>query len=79
MVFPVKVPYTVTADMSKYSGQVFNPTPDPAYLIQKKLELNRYEMDLTAVAPEAGFLVKRLAEFADLPPTDDIRQLALLL
>jgi hypothetical protein len=79
MVFPVKVPYTVSADISKFEGQVFNPTPDLDYLIQKKMELERHDMDVAGAVPEAGSLVKRLAEYSGLPSTEDIRQLALLL
>lgn len=79
MVFPVKVPYTVSADISKFDGQVFNPTPDPDYLIQKKRELERYGMDVAAAEPEAGSLVKRLAGFTGLSASADIRELALQL
>lgn len=39
MVFPVKVPYTVSADITKYQGAPFNEHPDFFYLIQKKSEL----------------------------------------
>ena len=79
MVFPVKVPYNVSADISKFEGRAFNPSPDYDYLIQKKRELERYEKDLTAAAPASGLLVKRMAEYSGLTGTEDIRQLALLL
>lgn len=79
MVFPVKVPYTVSADISKFDGQVFNPTPDPDYLIQKKRELERYGMDVAAAEPGAGSLVQRLAGYTGLSASADIRELTLQL
>jgi hypothetical protein len=79
MVFPVKVPYTISADISKFDGQVFNATPDPDYLIQKKRVLERYGMDVAATEPEAGSLVQRLAGFTGLSASGDIRDLALQL
>jgi hypothetical protein len=42
MIFPVKVPYTISADITKYIGQVFNPAPSEEYILQKKLEFNQY-------------------------------------
>ena len=39
MIFPVKVPYTVGPDIVKYQGVAINPHPDPAYLLEKKREL----------------------------------------
>jgi hypothetical protein len=39
MIFPVKVPYTVGPDIVKYEGAAFNAHPDPAYLFEKKKEL----------------------------------------
>ena len=39
MIFPVKVPYTVGPDIVKYEGPAFNVHPNPAYLLEKKKEL----------------------------------------
>jgi len=39
MIFPVKVPYTVGPDIAKYEGAAFNAHPNPAYLSEKKKEL----------------------------------------
>ena len=36
MIFPVKVPYTVSADISKYQGAPFNVHPDQFYIDQNK-------------------------------------------
>jgi len=43
MIFPVKVPYTVGPDIVKYQGAAFNANPDPAYLLEKKRELELHE------------------------------------
>ena len=42
MIFPVKVPYTVGPDIVKYEGPAFNADPDPAYLLEKKRELEMH-------------------------------------
>ena len=39
MIFPVKAPYTVGPDIVKYEGAAFNAHPNPAYLSEKKKEL----------------------------------------
>lgn len=38
IVFPVKVPYTVSADISKYQCETFNVHPELFYLDQTKKE-----------------------------------------
>lgn len=77
MVFPVKVPYTVSADISKFEGEVFNPAPDLHYLHQKQAELSRFSQDVVSADEQAGSLVKRMADFAGKTPTEDIRELTL--
>jgi len=37
MIFPVKVPYLITPDISKYQGEPFNKRPDPTYYDAKKI------------------------------------------
>ena len=46
MIFPVKVPYTVGPDIVKYEGPAFNAHPNPAYLLEKKkeLEVNEHQI-----------------------------------
>ena len=46
MIFPLKVPYTVGPDIVKYEGPAFNVHPDPAYLLEKKkeLEVNEHQI-----------------------------------
>jgi len=39
MIFPVKVPYTVSADITKYLSPAFNPIPSKSYISQKQGEL----------------------------------------
>lgn len=79
MVFPVKVPYSVAADITKYAGEVFNLSPDPLYLKQKGIELGRFCHDVTAVDQEAHRLVELLAAYTGKEKTNDIKELALQL
>lgn len=79
MVFPVRVPYTVSADITKYAGEVFNPSPDPQYLQQKGIELGRFGHALAAVDQEGKGLVKHLSAYTGKHGIDDIRELALQL
>jgi hypothetical protein len=79
MVFPVKVPYAVAADITKYAGQVFNPSPDPQYLQQKGFELGRFGHDVAAFDEEGKRLVNQLATYTGKQYTHDIRELALQL
>ena len=77
MVFPVKAPYTVSADIVKYSGDAFNRHPDPLYLLQKKHELDTIGHDLTATAEDALPLVQMMGKFCGLNNATDIRSIAL--
>ncbi len=79
MVFPVKVPYTVAADITKYAGEVFNPSPDPQYLQQKVIELGRLGHDVAAFDQEGKGLAKHLAAYTGKYGIDDIRDLSLQL
>ncbi len=77
MVFPVKAPYTVAADIVKYSGDAFNRHPDPSYLLQKKHELDALGHDLAATADDAAPFVKTLGKFCGLDNATDIRSIAM--
>ena len=77
MVFPVKAPYTVSADIVKYSGDAFNRHPNPLYLLQKKHELDTIGHDLTATAEDALPLVQMMGKFCGLNNATDIRSIAL--
>jgi hypothetical protein len=77
MVFPVKAPYTVSADIVKYSGDAFNKHPDPSYLLQKKRELDAIGHELTATTDQAMPLVKTMGKYCGLNNATDIRSIAL--
>jgi hypothetical protein len=77
MVFPVKAPYTISADIVKYSGDAFNRHPDPSYLLQKKHELDTIGHDLAATADDALPLVQMMGKFCGLNNAKDIRSIAL--
>jgi len=77
MFFPVKAPYTVSADIVKYSGDAFNRHPNPLYLLQKKHELDTIGYDLTATAEDALPLVQMMGKFCGLNHATDIRSIAL--
>lgn len=51
MIFPVKAPYTVSADITKYSGVIFNTQPNRQYLLQKEKELRSLD-DLCVISDE---------------------------
>lgn len=77
MVFPVKAPYTVSADIVKYNGDAFNRHPDPSYLLQKKHELDAMGNDLSATFDEAIPLIKMMGKFCGLNNATDIRSIAM--
>ncbi len=77
MFFPIKAPYTVSADIVKYSGDAFNRHPDPLYLLQKKHELDTIGHDLTATAEDALPLVHMMGRYCGLNNATDIRSIAL--
>lgn len=75
----IKVPYTVTADMFKYEGDAFNANPDPSYLSQKKVELDKLSVGLGYTLLDGFSIVKDLSRYCNLKPTNDIREVALQL
>lgn len=79
MIFPVKVPYTVSADISKYVGPAFNPSPTPAYLEQKMNELTQWSDSLCVQYPAAQSYVNLLAKYCGFLETDSLRAIALQL
>lgn len=54
MIFPVKVPYLVTPDMTKYQGAAYNSEPNPAYLEQKRQEIDRFGDQVISFLPSAS-------------------------
>lgn len=77
MVFPVKAPYAVSADIVKYSGDAFNRHPDPSYLLQKKGEMDAIGHDLAATDDNAIPLVNMMGSYCGLNNATDIRTIAL--
>jgi len=77
MVFPVKAPYTISADIVKYSGDAFNRHPDPSYLLQKKRELDAIGHDLASTDDDAIPLVQMMGNYCGLNNVTDIRSIAL--
>lgn len=75
----IKIPYVVTADISKYEGEVFNTIPDSYYLSQKKIELEKLGPDLTFTMPEGYPLVEHLSQYCGLKKTNEIIEVALRL
>ena len=71
MIFPVKVPYTITADITKYQGAPFNVRPDQFYLDQKKKEL-QHTSGIVAQLSDAGLYVKMASVFCGLDAIDQI-------
>lgn len=75
MVFPVKVPYTVSADISKYQGVPFNVHPDQFYLDQKKKEL-LHAKGVVEQLNGSGLYVKMASQYCGLGAIDQIDLLA---
>ena len=76
LVFPVKVPYTVTADITKYQGEAFNAQPNQDYIRQKEKELASIK-GLVAQLPDVEFAVAKAAQFCGLNSIEQIEELAL--
>ena len=75
----IKVPYTVTADMSKYEGEAFNPNPNSIYLAQKKIELDKLSVGLGYSLIDSLPLIEDLSRYCGFATTNDIREIALQL
>lgn len=71
MIFPVKVPYTITADITKYQGASFNVHPDQFYLDQKKKELQQ-KRGVVAQLSDAALYVKMASAYCGLNAIDQI-------
>jgi hypothetical protein len=78
MIFPVKVPYLITPDISKYQGEVFNKQPDPSYLMQKKVALDRFGDQVLSILPSATDSINNICQYLG-KGTTDLKDLALQL
>jgi len=65
MIFPVKVPYLITPDISKYQGETFNKNPDPYYLEQKRLELDRFGDQIISILPSVNDSIKEVCHYLE--------------
>jgi hypothetical protein len=79
MVFPVKVPYSVSADMSKFDGEFYNLYPDDYYLKQKENEIARFGSDVSNSIPDAYSYLDTVTEFLGIKKVDTITDIALQL
>ncbi len=79
MIFPVKVPYTVSADITKYVGPAFNSIPSEAYISQKKVELQSLGSQICNTEADAVEYVKKLSAFCGFNETEKIDEVALQL
>ena len=75
----IKIPYTVTADIAKYDGEVFNRTPNSHYLTQKQIELDKFGSGLGYTLIDGVSLVEDLSVYCGFQKTNDIREIALQL
>jgi hypothetical protein len=76
MNFPVKVPYTVSADITKYIGEIFNPIPSLEYISQKKKEITLYGDKLSHTQQDAYDHVRELSIYCGFNETEKIEEIA---
>lgn len=79
MLFPIKIPYTISADITKYSGPAFAINPIETYISEKKKELELYQKDVCAVTQDATPFIKQAAEYIGTSSIDNLQELALKL
>ena len=79
MIFPVKVPYTVSADIIKYTGEVFNSKPSEEYISQKAKEISLYSDKLLHTQQDAYDHVRELSIYCGFNETERIEEVALQL
>lgn len=78
--FPVKVPYTISADISKYEGAEFNKHPNTKIIEEKLNEISRMGSDLYGVTPGKYELVRKVSRHLKISPeTAEIQDIALAL
>lgn len=63
MLFPVKIPYTISADITKYSGPAFNTAPDPFHIRQKDNELKQFGSSICGATPLGEAYIAQAARF----------------
>jgi hypothetical protein len=73
----IKVPYVVTADMSKYTGSAFNLNPHPFYISQKRREITNLGKSLGDSLDDS--LVETMSRWCGFEPTTNLIELGLQL
>jgi hypothetical protein len=76
MIFPVKVPYTVSADITKNTGEVFNSKPSEEYISQKTKEISLYRDKLLHTQQDAHDHVRALSIYCGFNETEKIEEIA---
>ena len=76
MIFPVKVPYTVSADMVKYEGEVYNTLPSEMYLSQKRIELARFASEVSVSLPDAQQYIDAMAGYLNMRHLKTVEDIA---
>lgn len=79
MIFPVKVPYTISADISKYTGPAFAVDPDPVYISEKRNELTQWRTDSCGSEADASESIHQAAKFIGAAEVNTIESIALRL
>ena len=79
MLFPVKIPYTISADITKYSGPAFTFEPNPNYIAAKRKELGLYRNDLCATTEDATPHIEQTASYIGTSAINNLEELALKL
>jgi hypothetical protein len=79
MIFPVKVPYTVSADITKYTGEVFNSKPSEEYISQKAKEISLYRDKLLQTQHDAYDHVRAFSIYCGFNETAKIEDITLQL
>lgn len=76
MIFPVKVPYVVTPDITKHQGAAYNTQPDSLYIEGKKKEIDRFGDQIISSLPASSSSMATVSRY--LEKTDlDLKELAL--
>lgn len=63
MIFPVKVPYTISADIAKFAGAPYAAAPSEYYIEQKKRELSHLRQDILGLSTGIDPLWPQIREY----------------
>lgn len=77
MVFPVKIPYVIGPDISKYFGEPYDSVPDPFYISEKIKELHLNREKICCESHHISDLIEKFSIHCNLKNIDSIDQLAL--